>query len=194
MLRLDPKVGHSNSLLWDFLFMRRFFPIILLLFVALAQEPEADAAARLTFGQITRDERIDTLRAYLTAHNSPLAQESNHFVAEADRLGLDWKLVPAIAGTESTFGKHVPAGSYNAWGWGIPTGARSGIAFTRWKQGITIVSEGLKERYIDRGAVTIEQIGRIYAASPRWAGNVRFFLAKIDTFTPANPDLLAVTL
>src|SRR3989344_2994230 len=161
---------------------------------AFAQEVEAGSAARLTFGQIQRDERIDTLRAYLMKHNSPLTDEASHFIAEADRLGLDWKLVAAIAGTESTFGKHVPAGSYNAWGWGIPTGAQSGIAFGSWKQGITTVSEGLKERYINRGATSIEQIGRIYAASPRWAGNVRFFLNKIETFTPADPALLAVTL
>ncbi|MBI4066574.1 glucosaminidase domain-containing protein [Candidatus Gottesmanbacteria bacterium] len=161
---------------------------------AFAQEPEVGAAAQLAVGQILRDERIDLLRAYLTAHNSPLAGESVHFVAEADRLGLDWKLVTAIAGTESTFGKHTPPGSYNAWGWGIPTGTQSGIAFASWKQGITTVSEGLKNRYVDRGAVTIEQIGRIYAASPRWAGNVRFFLNAIDTFTPADPSLLAVTL
>lgn len=174
--------------------MRRIFPIILLLFLVLAQEPEAGGAAQLTFGQILRDERIDTLRAYLTMHNSPLVGEATHFVSEADRLGLDWKLVAAIAGTESTFGKHVPSGSYNAWGWGIPTGAQSGITFDNWKQGITAVSEGLKFRYVDRGAVSVEQIGRIYAASPRWAGNVRFFLNQIASFTPADPSLLAVTL
>ena len=161
---------------------------------AFAQEIEAGSAARLTFGQIQRDERIDTLRAYLLKHNSPLTDEASHFITEADRFGLDWKLVAAIAGTESTFGKHVPAGSYNAWGWGIPTGAQSGIAFESWKQGITTVSKGLKDRYINRGATSIEGIGRIYAASPRWPGNVRFFLNQIESFTPADPDLLAVTL
>ena len=122
--------------------MNLFIPAILMVLSALmvrpgaihAQETEAGAAARLSFGQILRDERIDTLRAYLLMHNSPLAEASTHFVSEADRLGLDWKLVAAIAGTESTFGKHVPSGSYNAWGWGIPTGYASGIAFESWKQ------------------------------------------------------------
>lgn len=161
---------------------------------AYARETEAGAAAQLAFGQIQRDERIDQLRAYLTMHNSPLAEMSMHFVTEADRLDLDWKLVAAIAGAESTFGKHVPPGSYNGWGWGIPTGAQSGMVFGSWKQGITTVSEGLKYRYVNRGAVSIEQIGRIYAASPRWAGNVRFFINQIESFTPADPSLLAVTL
>ena len=161
---------------------------------AFAQEIEAGSATRLTFGQIQRDERIDILRTYLLMHNSPLAAQATHFVSEADRLDLDWKLMAAIAGTESTFGKYVPPGSYNAWGCGIPTGAQSGIAFDSWKQGITTVSEGLKYRYIARGAVTVEQIGRIYAASPRWGRNVRFFLNQIETFAPNDPSLLAVTL
>lgn len=159
-----------------------------------AATPEAGEAAKLSFGQLARDERVDKLRAYLMAHDSPLTDEASHFIAEADRLGLDWKLVAAISGVESTFGKHTPPGSYNGWGWGIPTGAQSGIAFSNWKEGITAVSEGLKNRYINRGAISIEQIGRIYAASPRWAGNVRFFLNQIEAFTPADPSLLAVTL
>lgn len=160
----------------------------------MAQDREAGTAAQLTFGQILRDERIDRLRTYLSLHNSPLVDESAHFISEADRLGLDWKLVVAIAGTESTFGKRVPKGSYNAWGWGIPTGAQSGLAFDSWKEGITRVSEGLKNRYIVRGATTVEQIGRIYAASPRWAGNVRFFINAIESFSPSDPSLLAVVL
>lgn len=182
--------------------INNFFIVFLFLYTLLtvnvptvmAQDREAGAAAQLTFGQILRDERIDQLRAYLTMHNSPLVDQSAHFIAEADRLDLDWKLVVAIAGTESTFGKRVPGGSYNAWGWGIPTGAQSGITFESWKEGITKVSEGLKYRYIARGATSVEQIGRIYAASPRWAGNVRFFLHAIDSFTPADPSLLAVAL
>ena len=159
-----------------------------------ALEPEAGSAAKLNFGQMLRDERVEKLRDYLTMHNSPLTAEASHFITEADRLELDWKLVAAIAGVESTFGKHTPPGSYNGWGWGIPTGAQSGIAFDSWKQGITTVSEGLKFRYINRGATSIEQIGRIYAASPRWSGSVRFFLNQIEEFTPADPTLLAVTL
>jgi hypothetical protein len=161
---------------------------------AVAAPAVADAAATLTVQEQSADARVAKLEAYLSAQGSPMQDEAAHFVAEADRLNLDWRLVVAIAGTESTFGKHVPGGSYNGWGWGIPTGAKSGIAFASWKAGITTVSEGLKNRYIGRGAVTIEQIGRIYAASPRWAGNVRFFLNQIDSFEPKGADLLAVTI
>lgn len=174
--------------------MKQFFPVLFALFIALVQVSEAGAAAQRTVGQMARDTRAERLRAYLNAQGSPLAGESAHFVAEADRLGLDWKLVAAIAGAESTFGKYVPGGSYNAWGWGIPTGAKSGIVFRSWKEGITAVSEGLATGYIARGAKTVEQIGRTYAASPRWAGSVRFFMGRIEAFTPTRPSLLALSL
>ena len=121
-------------------------------------------------------------------------QEGRHFVAEADRLGLDWKLVAAIAGVESTFGHRVPRNSYNAWGWGIFTGKQDGIHFATWADGITTVSEGLKNRYVNRGAKTIEQIGRIYAASPTWSRKVNFFLAKIEAFVPTDPATLDVEI
>ena len=161
----------------------------------LAVENEARPTASLSFQQVVnRSNRADKLEIFLRAFNSPLADEAEHFVNEADRVGIDWRFVAAIAGVESTFGKHIPNGSYNAWGWGIPTGAQSGIGFDNWKHGITTVSEGLRFNYLDRGAQTVELIGRIYAASPRWSGNVRFFLEKIETFTPNDPSLLAVTL
>lgn len=140
------------------------------------------------------DERGDKLKSYLRSHDSPLAESADVFVEQADRNGLDWKLVAAIAGTESTFGKHIPSGSYNCWGWGIPTGAQRGIAFSNFENGVATVSEGLKTNYINKGAVSIEQIGAIYAASPRWSGNVRFFMDQIDAFVPNDPQLLDITI
>lgn len=142
----------------------------------------------------TTDSRVTKLKAYLEMHNSPLAGSAGHFISEADRLGLDWKLVAAIAGVESTFGKHVPRNSYNGWGWGIFTGASDGIHFRSWNDGITTVSEGLKYNYVDKGASSLEQMGRRYAASPVWSAKVRFFLNKIEAFEPIGVDHLAVTI
>ncbi|HCR81422.1 hypothetical protein A2875_04175 [Candidatus Gottesmanbacteria bacterium RIFCSPHIGHO2_01_FULL_46_14] len=159
-----------------------------------ATEGISDATATLAMHHISPDTRATKLHAYLESHNSPLASESGHFIAEADRLGLDWRLVAAIAGVESTYGKQIPNGSYNAWGWGIPTGATWGIAFGDWKGGITTVSEGLKYNYIDKGAVTINQMGRMYAASPAWSWKVRYFIDQITEFMPNSPSLLSVTI
>lgn len=154
----------------------------------------ADGTAMLATHVVEPDTRAEIIRVYLNSHSSPLEGEADHFISEADRLGLDWRLVVAIAGVESTFGKQIPRGSYNAWGWGIPTGVQWGIAFADWKTGITTVSEGLKYNYIEKGAVTINQIGRIYAASPAWGWKVRHFIDAISTFRPNSPDLLSVTI
>jgi len=162
---------------------------------AMAQSvPTAESSAKPNFPVEIADARVSKLKAYLESHGSPLASEAEHFIAEADRLGLDWKLVAAISGVESTFGKHIPQNSYNCWGWGIFTGASDGIHFASWKDGITTVSEGLKHNYVDKGASSVEQIGRIYAASPTWSTKVRFFLQRIEEYSPSGIDHLAVTI
>lgn len=179
--------------------MKRYIAILLFAIVllgigkpVLALEP--DPSAKPAFSVVAMDDRANRLKAYLAAHDSPLENYAAHFVAEADRLNLDWKLVAAIAGVESTFGKHIPTGSYNGWGWGVFTGASDGIHFNGWKDGITQVSEGLRFNYVDRGAKTVDQIGRIYAASPAWGWKVKFFLNDIELFTPKSAEQLAVTI
>lgn len=154
----------------------------------------AEASARPNYRAKPEDRRISHLKAFLETYDSPLAESAEHFIAEADRLELDWKLVAAIAGVESTFGKHIPAYSYNGWGWGVFTGMQDGIHFKNWNDGITQVSEGLRYNYVDKGARSIEQIGRIYAASPAWSTSVRFFLRKIEDFRPTRAEHLAVTI
>jgi hypothetical protein len=155
---------------------------------------EAGASARPSFADLKVDDRASRLRAYLASHDSPLVDSAEHFVAEADRLNLDWKLVAAIAGTESTFGKHIPTNSYNGWGWGVFTGEQDGIHFESWNDGITEVSEGLRYNYMDRGAATLDQIGRRYAASGSWTAHVKFFMEQIENFTPKRASQLAVTI
>ncbi len=154
----------------------------------------ADASAKPSFQATPIDYRAPRLKGYLASHNSALEWQALHFVAEADRLGLDWKLVAAIAGVESNFGKRIPPSSYNAWGWGVYTGTKDGVHFGNWKEGITEVSEGLRLRYLNRGLTTVEQIGRTYAASSHWARSVHFFIDQIVEFNPSRPELLPITI
>ena len=159
-----------------------------------ASEAVADQSAQLSIFDVRTDNRIAKLRGYLASLNSPMVYQADHFVAEADRFSLDWRLVPAIAGLESTYGKRVPKNTYNAWGWGIPTPDDRGIAFSDWENGISTVTEGLKENYVDRGAQSVEQIGRRYASSPTWAVRVRHIMTEIEHFTPRKPSHLLVTI
>jgi len=142
----------------------------------------------------SNDERVKKLKLFFESKQSPFANSAEHFINEADRLEIDWKLIPAIAGNESYFGQHIPANSFNAWGWAVFTGMRDGRHFASWEDGITVVSEGIKHNYIDKGAIAIEQIGRKYAADPRWAAKVSFFMKQIDEYSPQTSNELELML
>jgi hypothetical protein len=130
------------------------------------------------------DFRVTNLEQYLESHNSPLSAHAEDFVKYADENGLDYRLVPAISGVESTFGKRIPYNSYNAYGW-----ANGKYKFTSWTDSISHVSMTLKTKYIDKGAPTIPKIARRYAPpSATWGRNVTFFINKIDTL-PVTFDI-----
>lgn len=156
---------------------------------SLAAENVVEASADLVKNETRADERVKKLENLLEEYNSPLKPYAQNFVQAADKYSLDWRLIAAISGVESTFGKRIPKNSYNAWGFGIPTGKQSGLSFASWEEGIETVSSALKEKYIDRGADSVLKIAPIYAPpSKTWAGKVLFFMEKIENTTP-QPEL-----
>lgn len=148
----------------------------------LAMDKVAGASASLrVVGKGEVDTRSLRLKRFLDDQKSPLAKFAEVFVKYADINGLDWRLVPAISGVESSFGKRIPYGSYNAYGW-----ANGTYRFGSWESSIEVVSRTLNEKYFAKGATTIEDIGRKYAPSNKfWAGRVKYFMKKIDPLPPA---------
>lgn len=130
------------------------------------------------------DYRVVILKRFLEKFNSPLSPYAEEFVASADKYGIDYRLVPAITGVESTFGKRIPYKSYNAYGW-----ANGDAKFKSWEDSIEHVTMTLRKKYIDRGAPTISKIARRYAPpSKTWGTKVTYFVRKIDT-VPVTYDL-----
>lgn len=160
-----------------------------------AVENTDSAAVKIEAKRI--DQRAEVLHAYLVKYNSPLKYQAQDFIDAADTYALDWKLLPAIAGVESAFGKFIPGG-YNAWGWGVY--GNQAIYFTSWRQGIFTVSEGLKQNYFSRGLKDPYAINRMYAASSAWGSHVSYFLEDLERFEkkyrsirqPISPDLIAL--
>ncbi len=136
-----------------------------------------DQSASLKQKSPSFDYRVANLENYLESHNSPLSEYAEDFVFYADNYDLDYRMVPAIAGVESTFGKRIPRNSYNAYGW-----ANGEYKFSSWEDSIEHVSMTLKTKYIERGASSISRIAKRYAPpSTTWGGNVKFFMKKIDS-------------
>lgn len=54
------------------------------------------------------DERVAKMRVVLTKYNSPMVGLEDTMIRTAEKYGLDWTLLAAIAGTESSFAKRMP--------------------------------------------------------------------------------------
>lgn len=125
------------------------------------------------------DSEAEVLAKYLAQFESPLQYNAQDFVDAARTFGLDWKMLPAIAGVESTFGKFIPGG-YNAWGWGVY--GNQAIYFTSWREAIFTIAAGLRENYINKGLTEPYSMNRAYAASPYWGGKVSYFMNDMEKF------------
>jgi hypothetical protein len=95
-----------------------------------------------------KDPRVLAMSEFLTDYNSPMQPYAETFVVEADKYGLDWRLVASISGVESAFGHLIPNGSHNGWGWrGIQANEEGWSFFTDWDQAITHITERIALGY-----------------------------------------------
>ncbi len=126
------------------------------------------------------DARPEIVKSYLSRYNSPLVPYSKEIVQFADKYGIDYRFIPAIAQQESNLCKVIPFGSYNCWGWGITSVSRLG--FDSYIDGIETVTKGLKNNYIDDGLVTPEAIMTKYTpqSNGSWARGVKEFMSEME--------------
>lgn len=152
--------------------------------VSVKAEIIAGASAPLAYNSFISSIDIEQLRqknigiaikSVLERYNSPMAGESESFVKACIKYQIDCFLLPSIAGLESTFGKFIWPNSYNAFGW-----ARGYMMFDSWENGIDTVAKGLRNGYLNKGALTVEDIGPIYSESPTWAIRVNYFKRQFE--------------
>lgn len=110
------------------------------------------------------DARPLLLGAFLQSYDSPMAPYANVMVREADKNGIDFRLLVAIAMCESNLGKHMPTSdSYNAFGIAVYTGQITGATFNNWPHAIEWVSQYIKENYYNQGITDLKAIGAKWA-------------------------------
>jgi len=107
---------------------------------------------------------VAQLTNFLKQHGSPLAAHVDSIYASANRWRVDPRLLVAIAGGETSFGKagRGPA-VFNAWGIG------PGRAYDSWADGIDGAAQLLRQNYLNDGLHSISAIQQKWA--PLGAGN-----------------------
>ena len=128
------------------------------------------------------DSRIVLVDRFLTKYHSPMTGLGKEFVAAADKNGLDWRLLPAIAFQESNLGRVMPRSSYNPFGWAIYAGKNSGVYFQNWEHSINTVASEIRKDYLDKGLTTPETIVLKYTSrsSPSWVFAVKSAMEEIS--------------
>ncbi|WKZ30021.1 MAG: hypothetical protein QY314_04435 [Candidatus Dojkabacteria bacterium] len=128
------------------------------------------------------DARIVAMRRFLLEQNSPLMPYSELIVTEADRYGLDWRIVVAISGVESRFCRIYPAGTFNGWGWkGGPGGAWQ--EFGSWDNAIRHMTQRLAlgyNRLNDPYIIEPVYCPPCAASGHNWARAVSAFMWQLD--------------
>ncbi len=132
-------------------------------------EKNSTTSINLTSIALKRKAMTEVLKKY----NAPLLSEVDSFIEACQTYQLDCYLLPSISGVESTFGKFLIPGTFNPFGWG-----RGDIPFKSYHEAIMTVAKSLKENYIDKGAVTVDQIGPIYCEGNTWSGSVNHFMGQ----------------
>lgn len=82
----------------------------------------------------------EQLKGFLTRRASPMSAFTSEILSASNRYGVDPRLVVAIAGVESDFGKVCKG--FNAWGWN-----NGRTRWQSWAHSIDVYTRSISERY-----------------------------------------------
>lgn len=124
------------------------------------------------------DHRIAQMRVVLTKYNSPMLGLEDVLIRTAEKYNLDWTIMAAIAGTESSFGKRMPVNCINPYGWGVYGDNK--LCFKSFEDSIEGVASGLAKKY---NISSVDSIARTYnkVSTASWIAHTSFFMNKIKT-------------
>lgn len=122
--------------------------------------------------------RTEKLKEFLRQYDSPLENYSEDFIQTADNYNLDWRLLPAIAGCESTFGQ--ASCGFNPFGWG-----NCSLDFNDYPTAISVVGRTLAESPAyeawrqDQSLYTLAKIYKTIPPFEKWTSCVNYFMEEI---------------
>lgn len=127
------------------------------------------------------DARPVIIEKYLQKHKSPLRPYADQLFQASEKYQVDYRLIVAIAQCESNLCKKAPPGSFNCWGF-----ENGETRFLSWEQAFNQVAKTLRERYLDQGLTTPEEIMPKYAPPSvakggPWARCVNQFMEELES-------------
>lgn len=132
------------------------------------------------------DSRAKKIEGVFRAYNCPMAGTGQYLVEQADKNGIPYWLVAAVAFQESICGKLTPekggVESYNSWGWGVY--GDNVKFFKNYEHGIKVVSEYFGNRFYKKGITDTCEIMKVYTPPSKgsWCRGVNYFGEKIQNF------------
>jgi len=145
--------------------------------VAYAALPAASGTLKINI--VEKDARKTLVREFFKKYKSELLPFADEVVNSADKYGLDYRLIPAIAMQESTGCRNAPKDSHNCWGFGIY--GKKVTKFDNYAQAIDTVTKTLAIQYKAKGLETPAQIMTRYTpgSSGSWAQGVTHFMNQL---------------
>jgi hypothetical protein len=154
----------------------------------------AALSSHLLFAQPFSSDRspsTDTLRHYLSGKGSAIAASADTLFKEGQTWDIDPRLIVAIAGAESSFGRRVCA-AHNAWNWFYKRTCPPST-FDSYDEGIRTVTKFMQRSYLRKGYDSVAKIQVKYCSErcDNWTRLVETFLAEIPASspTPAPPPV-----
>lgn len=133
--------------------------------------------------------KIKALQKFFKFYNSSLQDYAEVFIDASENYNLDWRLLPSLAGVESTFAKFTPScAPFNPFGWTSSTSPCGFWRFESFPEAVEVVARELGEgrTYFEfQKEKTIEKLASIYNPldnTKRWIEGVYFFYYKLDEF------------
>lgn len=144
---------------------------------AYAALPAASGTLKVSVSE--QDARLTAVKEFFKRYKSDLLPYADDVIIAADKYGIDYRLIPAIAMQESNLCKKVPKDSYNCWGFGIY--GKKVTRFDNYKDAIDTVTKTLASKYKANGLETPEQIMTKYTpgSNGSWANGVNHFMDQL---------------
>jgi len=132
------------------------------------------------------DARAAIIDQYFKEHKCPLAGTGRKMVELSDEHNFEFWWLPAIAWQESSCGKNIIDGSYNAWGYGIY--GDNAKKFSNWDEAMEIIANDLSVNFFGKGLVEPCEVERRYTPPSKgsWCRSIKYFKDELINYKSPN--------